>query len=595
MFAGRRMLPTHSHVEIMMDLLQTARRTVPLFASLVSVLGATSLALPQTNPSETVLSQKILPNGPVQSTKQFGFGSSLDIDGDKIIVGSASVHVFELRGSAWVETFNMNGFDFSPIASIPGEDVAVHGNTIAFSDLGYESSGIIPRLWVFEKTAQGWVEQQVIKDGYGFSKTGKSIDLEGNLLVSGAPLMNGRGEVRVYEHDGSKWSDAQLLQSAHTGAFGASVAVCNGEVLASRPVTPSESAHMFEKGANSWSECMSFGPDGAPSSALDSMRLPYFGRAVAFDENVAAISAYTDSAGMTVGESVIYTFNRDASGTWAGPAKIKEVADPGYGFQIAVNDNRLLVSSPSTDGQGRVWVYLFDGSEWQLHTVLRPSSPDLGILFGTSLAISDDRAVISAPFESPPALYLYDLPTAPVVSDPEPNPGEVSISCFGDGGDAQGCGECPCGNNAAPGSRAGCLNSQATSCSLRFPRFSSLADGHLEIEVTGAHPNSFAVMVSADNRLPVVGACAVGSGVRSPVFNGLRCVGGALARHGARQTDSNGSVASPWIDVAPRDLSLGRTRHFQILYRDGANPCGSSLNTSNAASATFAAANGSGR
>lgn len=548
-------------------------------------------------PLDVILSEKIIPTGPVFSTKQFGFGSAVDIDGDKVIVGSASVHVFEKQAGGWVETFNMDGFDFTPNASIPGEDVAIDGNTIAFSDLGYESTGIFPCTWVYEKTSSGWLQKQVIQDGSGFDGSGKALDLEGNLLAVGAPFTRGAGDVRVYEHDGLNWSAAETLTPDLNGGFGASLAISQGEVLVSRPVTEAESAHMFRKGNGAWLESTSFGPDGSPSLRLNSMRLPYFGRAVALNGDLAAISAFTDSSGQAVGASVVYVYRRDQTGTWLGPVKVKEVGEPGYGFQVAINQNRMLVSSPSASGQGRVWVYVFDGTDWNLSATLRPNVATNGILFGTSMAMSDDRAVISAPFETPPSLYIYDLPSVPILPPPSaPVPGEVSTSCYGDGRDAPNCGVCPCGNNAPIGSVAGCTNSIGTACGLEFVGFTSMKTGQLEIKVSNAVPDSFVLLISGDNQLPAASACAPGTGLRSQSFNGLRCVGGGVLRHGVRQTDASGNVISPWPALPFRQLlQTGGTRHFQVIYRDSENACGRGLNTSNAASATFAPVPGGGR
>lgn len=586
-----------SYPESMITSPRLVSSTVLSFACAFSALAWSSSVHAQSTVPDLVLAEKIVPTGPVFSTKQFGFGSAVDIDGDQIIVGSASVHVFEKQGANWVETFNMDGFDFTPNASIPGEDVAIDGNTIAFSDLGYESMGIFPCTWVYEKTASGWQQKQVLRDGSGFDGSGKSLDLEGNLLAVGAPFTRGAGDVRVYQHNGLNWSAARTLTPDLNGGFGASIAISNGEVLVSRPVTESESAHMYRQANGTWLEATSFGPDGAPSLSLNSMRLPYFGRAVALHDNLAAISAFTDSSGQAVGASVVYVYRRDTTGTWLGPVKIKEVGEPGYGFQVAINQNRMLVSSPSASGQGRVWVYLFDGSDWNLSATLRPNVPTNGILFGTSLAMSDDRAVISAPFESPPSLYIYDLPAAPILPpQPAPVPGEVSTSCYGDGSGAPSCGVCPCGNNAPGGSIAGCTNSLGTACALEFVGFTSMKTGQLEIKVTGAVPDSFVLLVSGDNQLPVSGACVAGTGVNSQAFSGLRCVGGGLLRHGVRQTNATGDVTSPWPALPFRQLlQTGGTRHFQVIYRDSANSCGGGLNTSNAASATFAPVPGGGR
>ena len=56
--------------------------------------------------------------------------------------------------------------------------------------------------------------------------------------------------------------------------------------------------------------------------------------------------------------------------------------------------------------------------------------------------------------------------------------------------------------------------------------------------------NTFGVLVSGDNRLPNMGVCPPGSGLASPLLDGLRCVGGAALRHGSRATDANGEIGT---------------------------------------------------
>lgn len=172
---------------------------------------------------------------------------------------------------------------------------------------------------------------------------------------------------------------------------------------------------------------------------------------------------------------------------------------------------------------------------------------------------------------------------------------EFEDFCSGDGGDQMGCTDCPCMNDAPAGTVGGCLNGVGQSARLLGSGVASILNDSTEFRMTGGNPNTFGVLVSGDNALPNMGACPPGSGLASPLLDGLRCTGGAVQRHGARPTDGNGDVGfttNPWANQ-PFFLLLagfvgGQTRRFQVFYReDPANVCGRGQNTTQGVAVTF--------
>lgn len=179
--------------------------------------------------------------------------------------------------------------------------------------------------------------------------------------------------------------------------------------------------------------------------------------------------------------------------------------------------------------------------------------------------------------------------------------------CNGDGGNQLGCTDCPCANNAAPGTIGGCLNSVASSSRLLAsgnPSASlplhSLAD--LRFELTGAPPSAFCILNSGDNLAPqsVANPCfGLGSGTLSAFFDGVRCAVGNALRHGGRSADTNGDVGltnNPWGGEGAPPVGIagaggytsGQTRYFQVIHRD--DPllaCMTGLNTSQALEIRF--------
>ena len=172
--------------------------------------------------------------------------------------------------------------------------------------------------------------------------------------------------------------------------------------------------------------------------------------------------------------------------------------------------------------------------------------------------------------------------------------------CNGDGGDQMGCTNCPCGNNAAPGTIGGCVNSNSMSARLEPSGSPSVMADTMRYEVTGANVSTFGVLISANNQLPQMGACPPGSGLSTAILDGLRCVGGAVQRHGSRATDGLGNIGvtnNGWGPpsgpagglIAQGGFVAGQTRHYQCFYREVASlGCLTGQNTTNAVSVTFA-------
>lgn len=181
-------------------------------------------------------------------------------------------------------------------------------------------------------------------------------------------------------------------------------------------------------------------------------------------------------------------------------------------------------------------------------------------------------------------------------------------ACNGDGGDLQGCTECPCMNNASAGTTGGCLNSAGTSARLVASGDPSVSLGaavntDLRFGLFGGPANAFSILISADDVAPVrvQNPCmGQGSGSQRLAFDGLSCAVTNMRRHGGRQMDSNGSVgvvSDPWggegapaagLAQALGGFISGQTRYFQAIYRDDAQlGCMRGLNTSQAIEVAF--------
>jgi len=182
--------------------------------------------------------------------------------------------------------------------------------------------------------------------------------------------------------------------------------------------------------------------------------------------------------------------------------------------------------------------------------------------------------------------------------------------CNGDGGDQLGCTNCPCGNNAMPGTIGGCLNSAASSARINASGDLSAstppgATNDLRFTLVGAPATVLCVMLSGGATAPtnMASPCfGLNSGVQSPDRDGIRCAVMNIKRHGGRSADAMGNVldsAGPsrvWGGEAQPGGGLwkqggfvaGQTRYFQVTYRENSlMVCMRGLNTSQAIGVTF--------
>jgi len=231
-------------------------------------------------------------------------------------------------------------------------------------------------------------------------------------------------------------------------------------------------------------------------------------------------------------------------------------------------------------------------------------TPDLGIstVLATGFDLTNDGVQESRSIVIPPSFGGSDVTVSFIGDATTQGAGQLGwiidnvrirstingeAFCFGDGS-ANGC---PCGNDVPLGTRSGCLNSSGVGAEIFVSGVPSASNDTLRFDVEGGPPTGFAILASGDNQLPLVVP-----GVGIPAFDGLRCTGGNLQRHGGRNLNANGANIGAWGEggnpaqglVAQGGFVVGQTRHWQIFYRDFPDAvCMTGRNFSNATSVTI--------
>ncbi|MFG0283914.1 MAG: GC-type dockerin domain-anchored protein [Phycisphaerales bacterium JB039] len=336
--------------------------------------------------------QRLMPDDP----KDFAnFGNSVAISGDRILVGApewdkslagggilrkvGKVYVFEYDGLEWVQTATLEAstqaiFDeFGESVDLDGDraivgafmaDDACFGEPDPFKLQNCNSGA----AYIFEFDGAGWVERAKLlaSDIEQCDKFGNKVAIQGDVAVVAAanegtgsvagscdPLA-GPGQVYVFRFDGDVWSEEAILNPAGGRIFrrfGEDVAISGERILVGAQgddaIAPSGGAayiYRADPGPEPWALEQKI--QGSDTQLGD-----FIGASVALDGDICAISAnFDDYDGfMNAGSGYVFLFD---GAQWIERARVRPF-DPAsqdfWGHSIALGAGRLAVGSISDD------------------------------------------------------------------------------------------------------------------------------------------------------------------------------------------------------------------------------------------------------
>jgi hypothetical protein len=289
------------------------------------------------------------------------------------------------------------------------------------------------------------------KAGYQF---GAAIAISGDTLVVGAPGessnatgVNGdasntsapvSGAVYVFVRNGGVWSQQAYLKASNTGtgdSFGYSVALSGDTLVVGAPYEDSSAAgingnaadngafdsgaaYVFVRGAGGWSQ-------EAYLKASNTGSGDRFGYSVSVSGDTVAVGADGEDSAVTgvdgsendnsaEGAGAAYVFFR-SSGSWVQQAYLKASntgeADA-FGWSVGVSGATVIVGAPNEDSasggingdgsnnsaesSGAAYVFARSGVDWSQQAYIKGPQPGENDLFGFSVSISADTAVVGA-------------------------------------------------------------------------------------------------------------------------------------------------------------------------------------------------------
>ncbi len=348
------------------------------------------------------------------------FGNSVDVSRDTAVIGAPNLHghpgvgaayVFTRAGDTWIEQAKLTPSDGGPGDRF-GWSVAISGDTIVVSSL-WDDVGINPdqgSAYVFTRTAGTWTEQAKLtaSDGVRLANFGFSVGVSGDDVVVGAARsfledagVAAPGSAYVFTRTGGTWTQQEKLTASDGfvgDGFGGSVAL-DGDTAVVGASGGQGSAYVFSRTGGTWTQVKKLtASDGATDDA--------FGFWVAVSGKSVVVGAMGADVTFT-NQGAAYVFTR-TGGTWTQQHKL--IASDGaeedaFGRSVAASGDTVVVGAQfdevgpnNNKDQGSAYVFKRTRGTWSEQVKLTAEDGTSDDLFGVSVGMSGDTAVVGASF-----------------------------------------------------------------------------------------------------------------------------------------------------------------------------------------------------
>lgn len=412
--------------------------------------------------------------------------AAVGIDGvgsDDSAVNAGAAYVFVRSGGAWFHQAYLKASNTGARDGF-GLSVAIDGDTIVVGAVGEASNatGVNPAgtnnsafqagaAYVFVRTGTHWSQQAYLKAsnarrsgqfGFAVAISGDTIVVGSRFESSAATGVNGNqldtsavsaGAAYVFVRHGTNWTQQAYLKASNTGGgdgFGWTVALSGDVAVIGAPNEDSSAAgidgdggdntapqagaaYVFARVGTNWAQqayLKASNPDGGD----------YFGYSVGVSGGTVVVGAYDESSSAVgvngnqldnsaTNSGAAYVFVRNGD-TWTQQAYLKASntgpavpqappfppANDSFGLSVAIDGDIIAIGSPGESsaatgvngdqtnddapGAGAAYVFVREGASWSQVAFLKASNPDSGDILGLAIAVSGGTAVVAAPSEA---------------------------------------------------------------------------------------------------------------------------------------------------------------------------------------------------
>jgi hypothetical protein len=346
------------------------------------------------------------------------FGQTVALSGEYALVGAhlhdvtdqdeGAAYVFVRSGTTWAQQARLTASD-GTTSDFFGQAVALSGDYALVGADRADTQGMdAGAAYVFVRNGTAWTQQAKLTadDGDVGDFFGQAVALSGDYALVGAegadPLGDLSGAAYVFVRNGTAWTQQAKLTPLDGQAgdgFGHTVSISGdyalvGARFADERGHQAGAAYIFVRSGTSWTQ-------QAKLTADDAQENDQFGQAVALSGDDALIGAFSeDSKGDAAGAA--YVFVRSGT-TWTQQAKITAPDAQGgdvFGLSVALSGDNALLGAPLEDSKGlqigAAYVYTRSGTVWNPQGKLLATDGAVNDFFGVSVALSGEDAFIGA-------------------------------------------------------------------------------------------------------------------------------------------------------------------------------------------------------
>lgn len=262
---------------------------------------------------------------------------------------------------------------------------------------------------IYNFNGSSWVQRATLfaPDAAQDDRFGHSVSIAENVAVVGAFWDDDRGAnsgaAYVFRYNGLTWNFEAKLVPADGQAgdsFGFDVAI-HGTTIAvgaygddDRGIN-SGATYVFTYNGSSWSQKQKL-------VAADGAGYDYFGLSVAVENNRVVVGAdLEDEVASNAGAAYVYKL---VNGTFQQEAKLLPLlakADDHFGIDVSISGDTIVLGGDENDNAapsaGAAYIYHFNGTQWQPHSMIQPSGTPSYESFGASVSVYGDTLVVGAP------------------------------------------------------------------------------------------------------------------------------------------------------------------------------------------------------
>ena len=384
------------------------------------------------------------------------FGYSVAISGDRAIVGahdeddaggngSGKAYIYNVTTGALVHTLNNPTAYGTGAGDNFGYSVAISGDRAIVgayreSDAGGTYSG---KAYIYNVTTGALVYTLDDPNAYGTSASdnfGWAVAISDTRAIVGAPgemdanALSSSGKAYIYNVTTGALlytlNNPNAYSTSTQDFFGNSVAISGDRAIVGAYLeddaggTSSGKAYIYNVTTGALVHTLN-NPNAYNTSNND-----YFGRSVAISGNYAVVGAYLedDAGGTSSGKAYIFNITTGALVyTLDDPNAYGGSFEDFFGNSVAVSGDYAIVGASSEDdagGTGSGKAYIYNATTGALvHTLTNPNAYGTSVAdsFGYSVAISGDRAIVSAHQESDAGgtdsgkAYIFNVTTGALV------------------------------------------------------------------------------------------------------------------------------------------------------------------------------------